>query len=274
MAPKTCLLHIGTHKTGTTSFQALIAENREQFRNQGLFYPVTGRIYYGHHNLAWELSGDHRFAPGAGSLAQLADELECTRASSVLLSSEDFECLYRRPNALLRIWETLGAAGYTTLVVMTLRQPSEYVQSLYTELVWQGLRSNLATFVRRALSDGRIAFRQWDFCFDYSRLSSTFARVFGESHVRVLRYEPDDSVGPLLTVCGSLLGLSLHSIPNQERLNNREARRDHSEEPEDPVSADVLTASERDALDATFGKGLDDALSRYGAQPRNRIGVS
>ena len=65
------------HKTGTTSLQTMIARNREHFREQGLYYPATGQVGVGdgQHNLAWELLGDERFDPEAGSLAGLADEL-------------------------------------------------------------------------------------------------------------------------------------------------------------------------------------------------------
>src|SRR6516225_2292246 len=94
MPAKRAVLHIGTPKTGTSSFQGLIAQNLAHFRAQGLFYPLTGRVGWAHHNLAWELTHDRRYTTRAGSLAQLAQELERNQPSSVLLSSEDFVCLY------------------------------------------------------------------------------------------------------------------------------------------------------------------------------------
>jgi hypothetical protein len=286
MVTKVCVFHIGTHKTGTTSFQALLADNVEQFLEQGLFYPVTGRTYprtrlfHGHHNLAWELTGDRRFRSRGGSLESLVDELEHAEPSSVLLSSELFQCLYRRPDALLRVRTTLAAIGYITRIVVTVRTPSDYILSLHSELAWRGLREDLNTFVHRAMRDGTLRFRELDFCFDYLRLASAFGQVFGDPNVRVLRYDPTDSVTPLLTASGSLLGLELHAAPDWQRMNTTGHR---ANTPKGIVSgaiailnssrvrrqrralAEQLTPSQRKALDGKFGLAMEDAVLKYGS---------
>ncbi len=56
---KTVYLHIGTHRTGSTSIQRFMANAEEALAEQGIIYPKTGRPdtdwtnQYGHHELAW-----------------------------------------------------------------------------------------------------------------------------------------------------------------------------------------------------------------------------
>lgn len=285
MATKICVIHVGTHKTGTTSFQAHLAQNSEHFLSQGLYYPITGRnypvtrLFYGHHNLAWELTGDRRYRRRAGSISTLADELRRVHAESVVLSSELFQCLYRNRDALLRVRTTLRGVGYLSRIVMSVRRPSEYVQSLYWELTLRGLRESPESFVDRVLSDGTFVFRELDFCFDYNRLACAFSEVFGESNVRVLRYNREDSVTPLLDACGALLGLSLSPGTDWKRLNTRgdqtrnslgimkrlkrlpQARRAFRQRQAFGVE---LNNRQREQLDVEWGESLEKAIRRYG----------
>lgn len=56
------LLHVGTHKTGTTSIQKVLHDHRPYDRERGLFYPVPPRALipssHPHHDLAHCLAGD------------------------------------------------------------------------------------------------------------------------------------------------------------------------------------------------------------------------
>ncbi len=153
MRSRPVVLHVGMHKTGTTSVQTMIARNREHFTAEGLYYPEAGQVGVGdgQHNLAWELNGDERFDPEAGSLADLSDELREHQPSAVLISSEDLEYLHDKPDRLLMLRDLLGDLGYSARVVITLREPSEYLESLYYELVHQGRAGEFDTFVTEAL---------------------------------------------------------------------------------------------------------------------------
>lgn len=109
------VLQIGTHRTGTTSLQTMVARYQQWFRDQGLYYPLTTRGSSsdsdGHHNLARELNDDDRYDPGKGSLADLVKELRLAQARSVLLSSGDFEYLYRKPLKLDILRASLAQLG-------------------------------------------------------------------------------------------------------------------------------------------------------------------
>jgi len=222
MEPRILFLHIGTHKTGTTSLQAMVAAHPAHFESQGLYYPRTGRAGWGHHNIAWQLTGDERFDPRAGTLADLLDELRTADPSAVLVSSEDFEYLYRAPGQLSRLRRALDDLGYAVRIVVTLRRQSDYVESLYAELLKHGLKADLDTFVSDALAQGGVSHGTWEFRLIYDQLLDAFADVFGEDSVRAIPYDPDDSAGPLLRHCGELIGRPLSPVTAPERLNARE----------------------------------------------------
>jgi len=51
------IIHIGRHKSGTSSIQAMLALNKEYFENKNVLYPQAGRVTntIAHHELAIEL---------------------------------------------------------------------------------------------------------------------------------------------------------------------------------------------------------------------------
>ena len=71
---RTAFVHVGTHKTGTTSLQSMLAANAKILRAAGVLVPLAGRVERGsagHHNVAWELLRDQRFDPRHGTLEAL-----------------------------------------------------------------------------------------------------------------------------------------------------------------------------------------------------------
>jgi len=55
---KTLFVHIGTHKTGTTSIQNFLRNHATSLNECGVFVPKSGTLdeNSGHHNIAWEMS--------------------------------------------------------------------------------------------------------------------------------------------------------------------------------------------------------------------------
>jgi len=51
MAKRVCYIHIGPHKTGTTSIQWFLKENRAELLKHGYLVPESGSIHGGHHQL-------------------------------------------------------------------------------------------------------------------------------------------------------------------------------------------------------------------------------
>ncbi len=264
MRSRPVVLHVGMHKTGTTSLQTMIARNREHFREQGLYYPATGQVGVGdgQHNLAWELLGDERFDPEAGSLAGLADELRERRPPAVLISSEDLEYLHDKPDRLVTLRDLLEDLGYSARIVITLREPSEYLESLYYELVHQGRAGDFDVFVTEALEQRGI-FSPGGIELDYSRLIGGFAGVFGDRALRVLAYDHDDAVGPVLTAFADALRIRLTAVPDWPRFNVRDDPERAGPTAGHAADSAVLSRSQHEAIRVAFGGAFASVLREY-----------
>jgi len=132
---KNVLIHIGTHKTGTTSIQKLCAHAADQMREDGILYPKTGRpkarnVSWGHHTLAWSIQRK-RGLTGLEGWHEVKDEVASCDASQVLLSSEAFvTCTVGQ---IRRIRSFFPNAMVQALVY--LRNPLDYMMSVYSQYV-------------------------------------------------------------------------------------------------------------------------------------------
>ena len=114
MSARICYVHVGTHKTGTTSIQRFLAQNGGIFRGGDVHVPIAGRIPHhdGHHNIAWELQRSSRFDAAHGTLDLLLAEIETIGKRTACISSEDFGFLHRDRSALRRLTDGLASINY------------------------------------------------------------------------------------------------------------------------------------------------------------------
>ena len=107
------IIHIGLHKTGTTSIQGFAADHRQELAEAGICYPVAGSFpwYPAHHGIAWQARGDVRFDPAYGGIEEAIRELLESPAPVGLISSEDFSWLAGAPLTLRSFRDRLRAAG-------------------------------------------------------------------------------------------------------------------------------------------------------------------
>lgn len=150
------ILHIGTHKTGTTGIQRFCAAHREALLREGILYPsyalIGEREHYAHHGVAHGLSGNDPDWP-VEKVKRFLKEVatQCPQDGLVLLSAEPF---YRhliirgkRKAAYLDdrdYWqvrrcfiEVVAAAfgDFEVEVVVVFRKQPAYFDSLYQEIV-------------------------------------------------------------------------------------------------------------------------------------------
>ena len=57
MRKRICYIHVGPHKSGTTSIQWYLKQNRAEFLKFGYFVPESGTIHGAHHPLVRQLCG-------------------------------------------------------------------------------------------------------------------------------------------------------------------------------------------------------------------------
>lgn len=95
MGERKLTLHVGSHKTGTTSIQAALTENRQQLLQEGILYPDISPIFpfskEAHHGLAHEMARDDaNSAKNVKECIALIKKQAEKHNASIVLSSEAF----------------------------------------------------------------------------------------------------------------------------------------------------------------------------------------
>ncbi len=191
-----CIVHAGTHKTGTTTVQDVLAAHRASLAASGFAYPAIDRKGRDHNALA------HRLATcGEDALRTLRDELadgssqrgsRSGDAATLLLSAEEFSTRIcnadawagfddgaywdHRRHFLGRLRSVLPNA-VSIEVFICFRDHESYAHSLYATKVLSGkIEGCFGDFVRRVAP-----------IFDYRRQVEVLAEMLGP--VRVESYE-------------------------------------------------------------------------------------
>ncbi|MFG1400837.1 hypothetical protein [Xanthobacter sediminis] len=185
-------IHVGTHKTGTTSIQWYLSRHARTFRGYGFHVPQAGRIargFAGHHNVAWTMLEDTRAEPRQGGLDAVLIELDMARAVRAVLSSEDFEFLADRPFDLRRFEGRILSAGWTPVYIMFLRAQGSYMLSVYHELSKRPDHAHFGAFSEEVLARGTFRSRQDHVLhFDYDLLVAKW-RAMTKGELRIIAYD-------------------------------------------------------------------------------------
>lgn len=205
------VLHIGTHKTGTTAFQRYCLENRAWLAGQGvdLFVHASGAPQA--HELPLLALRDDLTIPlrvrnpdwtldeAKGEMRRtVADALGQDGGARLLFSHEALS--FARTDAEIDTLRALLGAVVVRVVVM-LRRPDDYLASWKKQLERMGFSST---------SSYRTSFQYTEpdsWLVDFERLLAVYRDGFGADQVTVLDYdaavEADASVVPvLLETCG------------------------------------------------------------------------
>src|SRR4030095_4330852 len=95
MSKRICYIHIGPHKTGTSSIQWFLQENRAELLNDGYLVPETATRHGAHHPIARMLCGqelpDHQQSVAANFTRGLIE----TPCETIVISSEALGGLLR-----------------------------------------------------------------------------------------------------------------------------------------------------------------------------------
>lgn len=193
----TVLIHIGTHKTGSTSLQQFCVRAADQLNDDGILYPESGRPTdhdppWGHHVLAWSIQNKHGWT-GLEGWKTVKDEVASSDVSCVLLSSEGFVTC--SVDQIRRIRSFFPDAEVRVLVY--LREPFSHMLSVYKQYVttWGETRSfqkfadakmHLCDYPalidrwRQGLGSGRILTRSFEQCCSRSKgLEASLLEVLG-----------------------------------------------------------------------------------------------
>jgi hypothetical protein len=127
------ILHIGRHKTGTSSLQRTFFKNWQVLRDNNIYYPQTGIKGYGHHKIAVELSRKNTRNPFFSLrrleiLDRLKNEINASGSSTILISSEAFQnCAAKTVRQAFD--------NYNVEVVCYIRNKVDYFVSAYAQKI-------------------------------------------------------------------------------------------------------------------------------------------
>ena len=140
---KTCYLHLGFHKTATTSFQLSCGNNREKLLEEGIYYPKFE--YKERKGNRWNHSGNIRFLcqtktrrklPKKKLLNQIQFKKALKRSDNLLLSGEGFSCMKREELEILKKY--LEDHGFMIKAFGLVRSPYSFACSALQQTIKTG----------------------------------------------------------------------------------------------------------------------------------------
>lgn len=202
---KTLFLHIGVHKTGSTSIQAFAQRQRDALARQGLHVVRAGQTPDGNHvSLAHALPRDpaapRTTAPDLTAWHAAVDEIVGSPCGAALITSEEFTSVDAVGIATLA--GLMSAAQIEVRVVVFLRDQLPALRSNHVELLKQGLIEH--DFVSHlAMSAVDHDFVETIDRFNYQCLLQPWIEAFGRDRIEVEHYRPQqDAVRRFFTRIG------------------------------------------------------------------------
>lgn len=128
------ILHIGTHKTATSTLQALMAEERKNLRKVGVCYPRTDHPDFidQHKHIALAEALFHDDAAFRLEWARVQNEFDASGAHTLVLSAEGLSGPAKSQDSSLDRLRVV-AEGFDVLVVCLLRRQDSFVESLWNQ---------------------------------------------------------------------------------------------------------------------------------------------
>ncbi|MDZ4365885.1 MAG: hypothetical protein U0987_02465 [Afipia sp.] len=128
-------IHIGPHKTGTSSLQRFLFNNQKELLKRGVFYPIAGLgARHAQHRFAFSIRGkldpkDRTVPTREAELEPLFADIRSSGADTAILSSEAF---FATGEAEIRILHSCVREFDTVVVFYARRQDEGYISS-YTQ---------------------------------------------------------------------------------------------------------------------------------------------
>jgi hypothetical protein len=170
----TVYIHIGLHKTGSTSLQHFLQLNEERLAERGWHIPRAGRGKgkgANQHNLAWHLANRPRFREDVGGLDEVAAEV--ARSPNTVISAEGLENLL--DDQIERLRDACG--GHDFKVIAYLRRQDGLITSRYWQAVQTGRRvPRIGEYVAEMIASDRL---------DFEVILGRWQRAFGPENLRL-----------------------------------------------------------------------------------------
>jgi len=139
---RVCYIHAGPHKTGSTSIQWFLQENRAELLERGYFVPGSETKHGAHHALVQKLCGlelgEHRESLVASSIRALVE----TPAKAVVISSEALEGLLASRKHADEFFRRIAELKLEAKLILFPRHQPQWINSSYASSVKSFRRSD------------------------------------------------------------------------------------------------------------------------------------
>jgi hypothetical protein len=142
MARRICYVHVGPHKTGTTSIQWFLQENGPELLKHGYFVPESETKRGAHHALVEGLAGldvgEHREPLVNRSIRAIGER----RAEAIIISSEALEGLLRNARHTEAFFNRIRELNLEPKLILFPRNQPQWINSSYASSVKSFRRSD------------------------------------------------------------------------------------------------------------------------------------
>jgi hypothetical protein len=218
---KRLVVHIGMHKTGTTSIQYMLHENMRALLDQGVFYPMAGRHHLAHVQHAMlaagllnsKLEGDFALTAVPDVelvLNSIRQEAEIADVPTIILSAEDmWAAPADRVAMLAKIFP-----DYDIEPVMYIRALPDWMEALHQTKLLYGM------YTPAQLGDPNFKFwEQWSPDeLDYRKIAQTWSSVAKDGKVWVQNYDAEGHIDSRESFA-AIAGFNTLSLTDQGRSN-------------------------------------------------------
>ncbi len=225
---KRLVIHIGTHKTGSTSIQHFLHANRQQhLESYRLYYPRTDRDPEPRptrHTFLTLAALDHaghpvaqpRTPPPEALVREITEEIETAGADVALLSEESLSM----PDPKIAEAYRGFAKHFEVKVLVFLRRQDLFVEALHNQFIRdRGEQRSLADFAAVPRTQARM---------DYRTVLQAWEAAFGRDAIVVIPFERPVREEGLLNTVFRVLGIS-PAVPLQDPLHNVSPGREAAE---------------------------------------------
>ncbi len=182
---KTLYLHVGIHKTGSSSIQHFLYHNRKRLNMSGLLYPSKHSSGYEHYYTSEFFDTEKQELPyfveeryqtrenWESAIQAQRRELLQSSVDKCVLSSEDFwRCNYTAISNFYR--------DFDTKIIIFLRRQDVWLESMLNEYIkmYVNMKHGLTEYVRKI--ESRV---------DYYQLLSQWAELFGQENLIIVPFQ-------------------------------------------------------------------------------------
>jgi hypothetical protein len=135
MTKRICYIHAGPYKTGTSSIQWFLKENRAELLRHGYFVPDSRTPHGAHHPLAQKLCGQELSDHKQSAATDFVRQLNQSASQAVLISSETLDGLLRKAEYARTFFSRLRELELEPKLIFFPRNQPQWINSRYAEAV-------------------------------------------------------------------------------------------------------------------------------------------